>query len=152
MPEHYGNQRNNNTLENTTENLKNRPRHVGLTMIFLLSNNCLSEHIAQSKIGLIGQSMVGYTALALAGGVHRTKEVVVVEVMPDLRIKAIVLFAPGTGWFIKLLEKVTIPLLMITAEHDPITSKWNAEIVFIMFLTSPKLYLKKLKMQDTIHF
>jgi len=97
MPEHYGNNRNNNTLENTTENLENRPRHVSLTIDFLLSDNWFSEHIVQNKIGVIGHSMGGYTALALAGGVPRTKEGVVIEVVPDFRIKASVLLAPGAG-------------------------------------------------------
>ena len=129
MLEHYGNNRNNNILENTTENLETRPRHVSLTIDFLLSDNCLNENIIQNKIAVIGHSMGGYTALALAGGVPRTKEGVVVEVAPDLRIKAIVLLAPGTGWFMNSLEKVTVPILMFTAEHDPITPKWNGEIV-----------------------
>jgi predicted dienelactone hydrolase len=129
MLEHYGNNRNNNTLENTTENLETRPRHVSLTIDFLLSDNWFNKNIAQNKIGVIGHSMGGYTALALAGGVPRTKEGVVVEVVPDFRIKAIVLLAPGAGWFMNSLEKVTIPILMFTAEHDPITPKWNGEIV-----------------------
>nr|WP_294895577.1 alpha/beta fold hydrolase [uncultured Pedobacter sp.] len=129
MLEHYGNNRNNNTLENTTENLETRPRHVSLTIDFLLSDNWFNENIAQNKIGVIGHSMGGYTALALAGGVPRTKEGVVIEVVPDFRIKAIVLLAPGAGWFMNSLEKVTIPILMFTAEHDPITPKWNGEIV-----------------------
>lgn len=129
MLEHYGNNRNNNILENTTENLETRPRHVSLTIDFLLSDNWFNENIAQNRIGVIGHSMGGYTALALAGGVPRTKEGVVVEVAPDFRIKAIVLLAPGTGWFMNSLEKVTVPILMFTAEHDPITPKWNGEIV-----------------------
>jgi predicted dienelactone hydrolase len=129
MLEHYGNNRNNNILENTTENLETRPRHVSLTIDFLLSDNWFNENIIQNKIAVIGHSMGGYTALTLAGGVPRTKEGVVVEVAPDLRIKAIVLLAPGTGWFMNSLEKVTVPILMFTAEHDPITPKWNGEIV-----------------------
>ena len=129
MLEHYGNNRNNNTLENTTENLETRPRHVSLTIDFLLADNWFNKSIAQNKIGVIGHSMGGYTALALAGGVPRTKEGVVVEVVSDFRIKAIVLLAPGAGWFMNSLEKVTIPILMFTAEHDPITPKWNGEIV-----------------------
>lgn len=129
MPEHYGNNRNNNTLENTTENLENRPRHLSLTIDVLLSDNGFKEHIIKSRIGIIGHSMGGYTALALAGGVPRTKEGTVVKVVPDLRIKAMVLLAPGTGWFMNSLEKVTIPILMFTAQHDPITPKWNGEII-----------------------
>jgi predicted dienelactone hydrolase len=129
MLEHYGNNRNNNALENTTENLVTRPRHVSLTIDFLLSDNFFSNHIAQNKIGVIGHSMGGYTALALAGGIPRTREGQVVEVASDSRVKAIVLLAPGTGWFMNSLDKVTIPILIFIAEHDPITPKWNGEIV-----------------------
>lgn len=129
MLEHYGNNRNNNSLENTIENLETRPRHLSLTIDFLLSDDWFSRHIEPNKIGVIGHSMGGYTALALAGGIPRTKEGIVVEVNSDSRIKAIILLAPGTGWFMHGLDKVTIPILMFTAEHDPITPKWNGEIV-----------------------
>jgi len=145
MPEHYGNNRNNNTLENTTENLETRPRHVSLTIDFLLSNTWFNENIEQNKIGVIGHSMGGYTALALAGGIPRTKEGVVIEVVPDFRIKAIVLLAPGAGWFVNSLEKVTIPILMMTAEYDPITPKWNAEIVLNYVPDKSKVIFKEVE-------
>ncbi|HEY5327200.1 MAG TPA: alpha/beta fold hydrolase, partial [Mucilaginibacter sp.] len=129
MPEHYGNNRNNNQLENTNENLINRPKHVSLTIDEMLSENKFGKNISVNNIAVIGHSMGGYTALALAGGLPRTIEGEKIEVSADDRIKAIVLLAPGTGWFTKSLEKVTIPILMLTAEHDPITPNWNAEIV-----------------------
>lgn len=145
MPEHYGNNRNNNTLENTTENLETRPRHISLTIDFLLSNTWFNENIEQNKIGVIGNSMGGYTALALAGGIPRTKEGVVIEVVPDFRIKAIVLLAAGSGWFANSLEKVTIPILMMTAEYDPITPKWNAEIVLNYVPDKSKVIFKEVE-------
>lgn len=129
MVEHYGNNRNNNELEYTTENLINRPRHISLTINEMLSENRFYKSIASDKIAVIGHSMGGYTALALAGGVPRTKEGLKVDVSSDDRIKAIVLLAPGTGWFMNSLDKVTIPILMLTAQHDPVTPAWNAEIV-----------------------
>jgi len=145
MPEHYGNNRNNNTLENTTENLETRPRHISLTIDFLLSDTWFNENIEQNKIGVIGHSMGGYTALALAGGIPRTKEGVVIEVVPDFRIKAIVLLAAGSGWFANSLEKVTIPILMMTAEYDPITPKWNAEIVLNYVPDKSKVIFKEVE-------
>lgn len=145
MPEHYGNNRNNNTLENTTENLETRPRHISLTIDFLLSDTWFNENIDQNKIGVIGHSMGGYTALALAGGIPRTKEGVVIEVVTDFRIKAIVLLAPGAGWFANSLEKVTIPILMMTAEYDPITPKWNAEIVLNYVPDKSKVIFKEVE-------
>jgi predicted dienelactone hydrolase len=145
MLEHFGNNRNNNSLENTTENLETRPRHVSLTIDFLLSANGFSKNITQNKIGVIGHSMGGYTALALAGGVPRTKEGLVVEVTSDFRVKAIVLLAPGTGWFMNSLDKVTIPILMFTAEHDPITPKWNGEIVLNYVPDKSKVTFKEIE-------
>jgi len=145
MLEHYGNNRNNNTLESTTENLVNRPRHVSLTIDFLLSDNSFSRNIAQKKIAVIGHSMGGYTALALAGGVPRTREGLVVEVASDSRIKAIVLLAPGTGWFMNSLNRVTLPILMLTAEHDPVTPKWNGEIVLNYITDKSKLTFKEIE-------
>ena len=129
MLEHYGNNRNNNHLENTTENLINRPQHVILTIDEILSENRFGKYILNQNIAVIGHSMGGYTALALAGGVPRTKEGLIIEVPSDPRIKAIVLLAPGTGWFKNALEKVTVPILLLTAEHDHVTPAWNAEIV-----------------------
>jgi predicted dienelactone hydrolase len=129
MPEHYGNNRNNNKWENTNENLVNRPRHISLTIDAILSDDDYSKNISTNKIAVIGHSMGGYTALALAGGVPRTREGEIINVSPDPRIKAIVLMAPGTGWFMNSLQKVTIPVLLLAAEHDIITPKWNADIV-----------------------
>ena len=83
--------------------------------------------------------------MALAGGVPRTKEGVVVENSSDLRIKVIVLLAPGTGWFLNSLDKVTIPILMLTAEHDPITPKWNAEIVLNYVPDKSKVTFREIK-------
>jgi predicted dienelactone hydrolase len=145
MLEHYGNNRNNNSLENTTENLVTRPRHVSLTIDFLLSDNWFDKSINQNKIGVIGHSMGGYTALVLAGGVPRTKEGIVVEVVSDSRIGAIVLLAPGTGWFLNSLDKVTIPILMFMAEHDPITPKWNGEIVLNYVPNKSKVTFKEIE-------
>jgi len=145
MPEHYGNNRNNNTLEHTTENLLSRPRHVSLTIDFLLSDNSFSRNIARRRIAVIGHSMGGYTALALAGGVPRTKDGLVLKVASDSRVKAIVLLAPGTGWFMNSLSGVAIPILMLTAEHDPVTPKWNGEIVLNYITEKSKLTFKEIE-------
>jgi predicted dienelactone hydrolase len=129
MLEHYGNNRNNNQWENTNENLINRPRHVSLIIDELLSINRFGKSISVNNIAVIGHSMGGYTALVLAGGLPRTREGEKIEVSSDPRVKAIVLLAPGTGWFMNSLQNVTIPILMLIAEHDQITPRWNAEIV-----------------------
>ncbi|WP_242873089.1 alpha/beta hydrolase family protein [Clostridium magnum] len=129
MVEHYGNNRNNNELKNTEENLILRPKHISLTIDKLLSHSFFGKHIIDEKVAVIGHSMGRYAALALAGGIPRTREGKKIETTPDQRIKAIVLLAPGAGWFMNGLDNVTIPILMLTAEHDPITPAWNAETV-----------------------
>lgn len=129
MVEHYGNNRNNNELENTEENLILRPKHISLTIDKLLTDSFFGKHIKDDKVAVVGHSMGGYTALALAGGIPRTREGKKIETTPDKRIKAIVLLAPGAGWFMNGLDNVNIPILMLTAEHDPITPAWNAETV-----------------------
>ncbi|AYV57757.1 alpha/beta fold hydrolase [Leptospira kmetyi] len=129
MPEHFGNNRNDNSLENTIANLVNRPKHISLTVDSILSDPKFNKWIQSDKIAVIGHSMGGYTALALAGGIPWTQEAEKVEVSSDARIKAIVLMAPGAGWFMNSLSQVTIPILLYSAEHDPITPSWNADIV-----------------------
>ncbi len=129
MLEHFGNNRNNNSLENTTENLHLRPRHVSLTIDVLLDKGQFGKNINQNKIAVIGHSMGGYTALALAGGIPRTKEGEKIEVLADYRVKAIVILAPGAGWFFNGLQAVSIPILLYMAEHDPVTPLWNAEVI-----------------------
>ena len=129
MIEHYGNNRNNNNLENTEENLILRPQHVSLTINELFSDALFREHIANDKIAVIGHSMGGFTALALAGGTPRTREGKRIETRSDERVKAIVLLAPGAGWFMKGLYSVTIPIFALTAEHDNVTPSREVEAI-----------------------
>lgn len=129
MAEHYGNNRNNNVLENSEENLILRPRHVSLTIDELISGDLLGRHIMDDKIAVIGHSLGGFTAVALAGGTARTREGKLIATTSDPRVRVIVLLAPGTGWFTRGLDKVTIPILMLTAELDPVTPPWNAEVI-----------------------
>jgi predicted dienelactone hydrolase len=131
LPEHPGNNRNDNSLEGTYENLVNRPRHVGLTLDAVSSDGRLGPHARPDNAAIIGHSMGGYTALALAGGKPWSREGQKVEVVPDPRVRALVLLAPGTPWYIPegSLSDVTLPILMLTAEHDPYTPRWQAELV-----------------------
>lgn len=150
MVEHYGNNRNNNEFENTEENLILRPKHISLTIDKLLSDSFFSNHIIKDKIAVIGHSMGGYTALALAGGIPRTREGKIIKTTPDQRVKAVVLLAPGAGWFLNGLDNVTIPILMLTAEHDPITPAWNAE--FVLQSISDKSLVTYRQIENAGHF
>jgi predicted dienelactone hydrolase len=143
MPEHFGNNRNNNTLENTEENLVLRPRHISITIDAVTQMAFFQESLLFNSIAVIGHSMGGYTALALAGGVPYTLEGRKVDVAPDPRVKALVLLAPGTGWFADQLQQVTVPILMLTAEHDLITPDWNAAVVINGVPDSSKVTFRK---------
>lgn len=131
MPEHAGNNRNNNALNGTLENLENRPRHIRLTIDAITADPHLKERALPDRSAIIGHSMGGYTALAVAGGKPRSEAGQSVDVTPDERVKALVLLAPATPWYMAegALSDVKIPILMLVAEHDLFTSEWHAELV-----------------------
>jgi predicted dienelactone hydrolase len=119
MIEHYGNNRNDNHLGESLENLVLRPKHCSLTIDSLLSSD-FKDSIDNDKIGIIGHSFGGYTALALAGGKPFTKEGDMVDVKKDKRIKTIVLMAPAAAFFMRphSLCEVDIPIQVFIAEKD----------------------------------
>jgi predicted dienelactone hydrolase len=131
MLEHPGNNRNNNELENTYENLVNRPRHVRSTIDAVSLDSMFSRCIQSNNVAIIGHSMGGYTALAVAGGIPWSETRQKVDVVPDPRVRALVLLAPATAFFIPddSLSNVTVPILMLVAEHDPFTPRWQADVV-----------------------
>jgi predicted dienelactone hydrolase len=129
MLEHPGNSRNDNSLEGTYENLVRRPRHVRLTIDAI--SQTLGAHVQPDNVAVMGHSMGGYAALAVAGGIPWSKNGERVDVVPDPRVRALVLMAPGTAFFFPpdSLRDVTVPILMLTAEHDPVTPRWQAELL-----------------------
>lgn len=138
MLEHPFNNKNDNTLVNTVENLENRPRHLRAAIDWFYSSNTFGRCLKPNSVFVIGHSMGGYTALALAGGKptsfsHESsnKQEQLINVMPDNRIKALVLLAPATVWFRNegALNDVDIPILMLTAEKDEYTPQFHAQIV-----------------------
>ena len=139
MLEHPGNNRNNNELEGTRENLVNRPRHVRLTIDAVASDGVLDRSVRPDHVAIIGHSMGGYTALAVAGGTpwaptKRTDRAITVEavdVVTDPRVRTLVLLAPATAFFVLegSLRRVTVPILLLSAEHDTVTARWQAELL-----------------------
>jgi predicted dienelactone hydrolase len=131
MPEHSGNNRNNNELDGTHQNLVNRPRHVGFTIDAVFSDAQFRACVQPNNVAVIGHSIGGYTALAVAGGTPWSEAQKSVEVTTDPRVRALVLLAPATAWFLQKdsLRNVNVPILMLIAEHDPFTPRWHAEIV-----------------------
>ena len=128
LPEHPGNNRNDNSLADSAEILLNRPRHLSIVLDHL-------EGTARSgglgRVVVIGPSMGGYTALALAGGRPKTPSGEAVATRTDPRIGGLVLLAPATPWFAGAgaLQAVRVPVMMRTAEYDPHTPAWQADIV-----------------------
>jgi len=125
--EHPGNSRSDNSLAGTPGNLANRPRHVRLALDATLADATLGARLAPDAAVVIGHSLGGYTALAVAGGhpvalPDETPDGIAhpVPVDPDPRVRACVLLAPALPWFIGpgALAAVHAPLLVRTGERD----------------------------------
>ena len=146
MPEHPFNNRHNNELQYTVQNMTYRPRHIRLAIDKVLSYDKFINRLDFKNVAIIGHSVGGYTALALAGGVPHTQSLVEfcqrpesadepywlslirkngiksqpIEVTADSRIKAVVLLAPDVGLFMSegALRHVHAPILLLVAEKD----------------------------------
>ena len=59
----------------TVENWMNRPRHISTILDWMLAASEYTDFIDSNKIGIVGFSAGGYTALALAGGVPDTTNI-----------------------------------------------------------------------------
>lgn len=124
LPAHTGNTRHNNNRANTAANLANRPRHI--TLVIDAAYDQLKDHLIADRVAVIGHSIGGYTALAVAGGKpwtgpyeRKTNPPQPVPVTPDDRVRALVLLAPATAWFRpEALRTVRLPILMITGDRD----------------------------------
>jgi len=64
MPEHPGNNRNDNALANAIENFEGRPRHVRIIVDWAFTSSPFAAHLARDGVAVIGHSLGGYTALA----------------------------------------------------------------------------------------
>lgn len=131
VPEHPGNNRLDNSLYGTVDNLMNRPRHIRLVLDAVAEDGALGQVTDIDQSAVVGHSMGGYTALAVAGGHPLSKEGEPVKVEKDERVRAIVLLAPATAWYQAegALREVKTPILIMTGEHDDITPQWHADLV-----------------------
>ncbi|MEO8699603.1 MAG: alpha/beta fold hydrolase [Kofleriaceae bacterium] len=133
LVEHPGDSRRDNSLANTDANLVNRPRHLRLAIDAALAD----PGLAPDRVAVIGHSLGGYTALAVAGGramnlppaISRSapleelaRHAYPIATEADPRIAAAVLLAPAIGFFMAetALAAVTAPVLVRTGEHDAI--------------------------------
>jgi len=145
MPLHPKNNYQDNSAAGTTENWRNRPKHIKSVIDAVLANNKLSSSINTEKIAVIGHSAGGYTALAVAGAMASTAQIVnLCKKTPqinrrfcalkngtqstiakitnprDTRVKALVLLAPvGILFDTKnAFSQINIPVLLFSAEKD----------------------------------
>lgn len=134
---HPGNHRDDDALAGTAQILADRPRQVSAVIDALAADPVLSGALS-SAVGVIGHSLGGFTALAVAGGRptafgHETPDgqPAPVPVTPDERVRAVVLLAPATPWFRVpgALDDVRVPVLMLTGSADEHTDAWHAGLV-----------------------
>lgn len=132
LVEHLGNSRSDQRLADTPENLANRPRHVRLALDWALG------HFSVSKTSVfgIGHSIGSYTLLAAAGGEPSMsygpgRIGARVHVVHEPRLRALVLLAPASPWFIPAgsLRNVTVPILLRRGELDALTPAFHSELI-----------------------
>lgn len=138
LVEHPGNSRNDNSLAGTPENLANRPRHVRLALSAAFADGVIGPRLVPESAAVIGHSIGGYTALAVAGGrpmamPNETPEGVArpVVVEKDPRVRAVVLFAPALVWLIGpgALADVHVPVFVRTGDRDELTPPYYVEAI-----------------------
>ena len=138
LPEHPRNNRNDNSLAGTHTILEDRPRQLRLVVDWAYADEALGALLLRDAVAVVGHSLGGYAGLAVAGGrpTAGTGETPdgrlrPVPVTPDPRVKALVLLAPATPWFMApgALANVRVPILLWTAERDELTPAWHGEIV-----------------------
>ena len=94
-------------------------------------------------MAVIGHSMGGYTALAVAGGKPWSSDRQKIHVKPDTRVAAIVLLAPAALFFIPegALLNVDVPVLLLNAQKDTVTTQAHAAVI-----------LKHLALKESVDF
>ncbi|MDQ0723491.1 putative dienelactone hydrolase [Paenibacillus sp. W4I10] len=154
MPEHPYNNRNDNSLEGTVQNLAYRPRHLRLAIDWFFENDQANGKIMPDNVSVIGHSMGGYTALAAVGGIpasfaHESSDGQsrTLEIVQDPRIKSLVLLAPASVWFRAdgALSAVNLPILMLDAEKDPYTPSFHAQIIIGGVADQNKIHYKTIE-------
>lgn len=138
LPEHPFNNRTDNSWFGKADNLAARPRHLGLALDYFFGPSPFASFLKPAAVGLIGHSMGGYSVLALAGGEPTAFPVESpsgqpqpVAVVPDDRVRALVLLAPATVWFKApgALRNVRVPIQLWQGGQDTITPAYHVQLV-----------------------
>ncbi len=122
-PEAPRDNRNDNSLSYTDASVTNRCLQISRALDTLLAHERFGPAADPRRIGIVGHSLGGCAALALAGGQPWSRHGTPIPVQPDPRLKSAVLMAPASAYFRgpAALEKVSIPLLVLAGEKDDIT-------------------------------
>lgn len=139
MPTHPGDNREDLSRSETFEILSERPRHLTLVADWAFRESPFRENLEEANgMAVIGHSMGGYTGLAAAGGIPMAipdeappEGLIEAEVVPDARIRALVLLSPATAWFLKegSLARVQVPILVYAAEKDELAPPFFSQLV-----------------------
>ena len=131
MLEHSGNNRTNNELAETDKNLTFRTRHIRLTLDAVSHDPWFQSSIQPDNAAIIGHSIGGTTALAVAGGIPWSRNRQKIEVESDSRVKALVLLAPATDFYLASdsLRDVKVPILMFFGSKDYLALHCQPEVV-----------------------
>lgn len=136
--EHPGDRLFDDALYGKEKTLHNRPRHVKLGIDAAFEDTLVGPRLSTRGVGVFGQSMGGFTALAAAGGrpgvdaAHADDGVQkMLDVTHDPRIRALVLHAPTAFWFVPegALAAVDVPILLFEPEKEEILPPGHAAII-----------------------
>lgn len=122
-PEAPRDNRNDNSLSYTDESVTNRCRQLTATLDAILGHALFGPAADSQRAGLVGHSLGGCAALALAGGQPWSRNRTPIPVHPDPRFRAAVLLAPATGYYRgpQALARVSGRLLVLAGEKDDVT-------------------------------
>lgn len=122
-PEAPRDNRNDPSLAYTDEAVTNRCIHLAKTLDALLVHESFGGAADAQRVGLVGHSLGGCAALALAGGQPWSRTRAMIPVQSDPRFSAAVLMAPATGYYRgpDALKNVASTLLVLAGEKDDVT-------------------------------
>jgi len=143
--DHYGNTWNNKIAECFIK-IWDRPQDVSFVIDQLLQDERFGPHINQNKIGLIGYSLGGHTAIWVAGGTVSQFDKPDMKKVPadqlpttvnedvinsidfapamnsykDPRVSAVFVMAPALGYLFDMtsLQNISVPVYIVAAEGD----------------------------------
>jgi len=122
-PEAPRDNRNDRSLSYTDEAVTNRCLQLSKTLDTLLADGRFGPAVAEGRTAIVGHSLGGCAALALAGGQPWSRNGTPIPVRADARFKVGVLMAPASAYYRgpRALDKIAIPLLVLAGEKDDVT-------------------------------